>query len=124
MNEDNTFSEVHRGGNRFYRLLPQLIAFALTSIGALCWSYFFWNPNFIPPDALIIQTFGHNDKALQALKSANLPMMKMVDTTTIHRVSLFHQAVFTTRYLAIVFILYFFVLVFLKRLFYGKNKTP
>lgn len=124
MNGENTIAEVNRGGSQPYRLLPYLIAFAVISIGAACWVHFGGGNTLFPPDALIIRTFGHNDKALQALNSAEIPMMTMVDTATIRQASFFHQAVGTTRYLAIIFTLYFCALVLLKRLFHTNNGAP
>ena len=98
-------------------LLPRILAFAVVSLAAVAYSYFIQARRIFPPDALIIQTFGHNDKALQAVRGADIPTLTIIDTSQIHAASFSASMFFTVGYLAVIFIGYYCLLSLLKRLF-------
>lgn len=96
-------------------LLSGILAFAIVTLGAVAYSYFVQARSMFPADALIIQTHGHNDKALQAVRGADIPTLTIVDTSQIHAASFLTSLTFTACYLAAVFIGYYCVLALLKR---------
>ena len=103
--------------NSSRHLLSFVLAFFCVSVAAALVLHFTETSNPFPPDALIVQTYGHNAEITAALNAAGIPKLEIIDTNSVRKASFATTLLHTIFQLAFACALFLGVFTLLKRLF-------
>ena len=101
------------------RLLPLVLAFAVTLGAMSAYSYFADTRPHFPPDSLVVSASGHIEEARSAFRAAHLPSMRIVEQRAVGHASFASAVTRTTGWVAGCLLVFGSSAVIFRRLFLG-----